>query len=246
MIEFSISILAYNRCQLTRYCLNSVLSNSPRLAGVCEILVTDNGCSDQTPELLERLARRDPRLKVIRHQKNLGVIKAKNIALRRASGRYFVSLDNDCSVDRRWLQYLREPMLGDPRIAQVGRSGGYGTLTRTGVGVRGKKLDYIDGSCFLTVTEIARKFGLCDEAYKFAYCEDSDYSLRLRKAGWKIARAPAPVRHAEHKTAHGTGLNLKPFWKRNHALFIKRWGGYLKDGKFGHPGEPSGPTNDGG
>jgi GT2 family glycosyltransferase len=233
---YSVSIMCYNRAAITRACLTTVLKRSPR--DQTELILTDNGCTDETPRYLDQIVRGWPGAVVIHHRKNLGVIAAKNIALSRARGRYFVSLDNDCTVGPHWLSILKGPLESDPLVQQVGRAAGFCTLSKDAVGHRGERLDYIDGSCFMVRTDFARRFVLCDPAYVFAYCEDSDFSLRLRKAGWRIATTMPGVRHAEHQTAHHTGLNLRPHWERNHRLFLRRWGSYLKTREFGHVDEP--------
>ncbi len=233
---YSVSIMSYNRAAITLACLQTVLKHSPREE--TELVLTDNGCTDGTSHYLDQVARGWPHAIVIHHRKNLGVIAAKNIALSRSKGTHFVSLDNDCTVGAKWLPILRGPLDRDPLVQEVGRQQGFGTLSKNAVGHHGKRLDYIDGSCFMVRAAFARAFVLCDPAYSFAYCEDSDFSLRLRKAGWRIATAPTPVRHSEHQTAHHTGLNLRPYWDRNHKLFLKRWGSYIKTGVFGHVDEP--------
>ena len=234
--EYSIAVLCHNRINLTDRCLHSVLAHSPGWPKT-ELIVIDNGSNDGTDVLLDDLRAQDRRVKVYRNRRNRGVIGPKNRALDLSTGAYFVSLDNDCTVGAGWLEVLRQAFK-DPKVAQVGRRKGFGTLSKNGVGSKGKRVDYIDGSCFMVRSDIARLLGLCDPAFEFAYCEDSDFSLRLRKRGWRIALADAPVRHAEHGTAHHAGLNLQRFWRRNHRVLRNRWQGYIRTGTFGHPEEP--------
>jgi len=234
---YSISIICYQKRGLSKECLTSVLANSSKDPDRVEILVTDNGSTDGTGIML-RHDFKDPRIKVIRNASNRGVIGPKRHALSMATGAYFVSLDNDCTVGPGWLAALRKPFRDDPKVAQVGRENAFCTLNAKGIGHHGARVDYIDGSCFMVNREVAERIGLCDPAYQFAYCEDSDFSLRLRKGGWRIAVANAAVKHRRHQTAHNAGLNLKAYWERNHALFVSRWAGYLRTQQFGHLGEP--------
>ena len=48
-----------------------------------------------------------------------GIVKAMNIALRRARGEIFVRIDDDVSLPDRWLEELVTPFLSDPEIAGV-------------------------------------------------------------------------------------------------------------------------------
>jgi len=241
-VKWSCSVLCYNKPRVTAGGIESILRSAPRLE--FELLITDNGSADETARIIDRYAS-DHRVRIIRHETNLGVIVAKNHALSQARGDYFVSLDNDCRISAGSIVAMTTPFDLDPNVAQVGRDGGFGRLSRHGVGTHGPpgyERDYIDGSCFMVRTDLAKRFGgVCDEAYTFAYCEDSDFSLRLRKAGWRITTVHADVEHLEHQTAHGAGLDLREHWKNNHRLFMSRWSGYLKTRRFGHPEEPAVP-----
>lgn len=238
---YTISIICHNHWGMTQKCLASVLRHAPGPER-CEILVTDNGSGSPTRRGLAEMAVQDKRITILQNAKNEGVILPKNRAIERARGQFFVSLDNDCEISAKTLGSLVAPMVQDPGVIQVGRLAGFGTLAPAGVGHRGRRLDYIDGSCFAVRAEPARRLGLCDPAFVFAYCEDSDFSLRARKAGWRITVVDAGVIHHEHQTAHGTpGLDLRRYWAENHKTLAARWAGYIQTGRFGHPGEPEIP-----
>jgi len=63
-----------------------------------------------------------------------------------------------------------------------------------------------------------KETGLFDERF-FAYCEDTDLSLRLRRAGWGIVAAPAArVTHYYSKKPAGLFPTGKSFLvERNHS-----------------------------
>jgi len=72
------------------------------------ILKTGGGqrLSGWTAQHLQALASQEPRLQLILNDRNLGFAAANNQALRRASGEYFVLLNNDTSVTPGWLGRL--------------------------------------------------------------------------------------------------------------------------------------------
>lgn len=59
-----------------------------------EIILIDDGSTDQSGEICEHYARNDRRIMVI-HQKNNGVVAARKCGLKRARGRYIGFVDGD-------------------------------------------------------------------------------------------------------------------------------------------------------
>ena len=72
-IILSIIIPAYNCEPYINECLNSILDYNPK--GV-EIVVVDDGSTDDTPRIAEAYAARDKRLQLIRQQ-NAGTARAR-------------------------------------------------------------------------------------------------------------------------------------------------------------------------
>ncbi|MEU8519407.1 glycosyltransferase family 2 protein [Streptomyces sp. NBC_01216] len=60
-----------------------------------EFLLIDDCSTDDTPDVLDRLADRIPNTTVIRHETNLGVAQARNTGLDTATGDYVTFLDGD-------------------------------------------------------------------------------------------------------------------------------------------------------
>jgi len=71
--------------------VNSVLSQS---YSNWELLLIDDGSTDNTPELCEALAEADTRIRVF-HQNNSGSASARNLGIQNAKGRYIALLDAD-------------------------------------------------------------------------------------------------------------------------------------------------------
>ena len=86
----SVVIASYNHAPFVQDCLRSVLSQN---FADLEILVTDDGSTDGTPERVAAL--NDPRIHLQVFKANQGACAALNDAIRRARGRYIAVLNSD-------------------------------------------------------------------------------------------------------------------------------------------------------
>ena len=88
---FSVVVPAYNSAAFIRKCIDSVLGQScPHF----ELILVDDGSTDDTQEICRTYARNDPRVKVI-HKENGGHTSARNEGLKNAEGEYVLFLDSD-------------------------------------------------------------------------------------------------------------------------------------------------------
>ncbi len=60
-----------------------------------EVLIVDDASSDDTAVLAQRLAERDPRLRLLRSERQLGAARARNLGLAAAKGAYLTFQDAD-------------------------------------------------------------------------------------------------------------------------------------------------------
>ena len=88
---FSIIIPVYNVAPYLRECLDSVLAQT---FTDWEAICVDDGSTDDSGAILDEYAAKDNRFKVF-HQKNAGVSVARNTALSRIRGEWFLFLDGD-------------------------------------------------------------------------------------------------------------------------------------------------------
>ena len=203
-MRFTVSIAVHNQIEATVRCLLSILVRS-ELPQV-EILVVDNG---STPEIEGLLREQRIPAAVLRSDVNLGFGKAHNLALPYAMGQYFVVLNNDVEVCMGWLDTMRQAFLRNPRLGICGVAGTSCQFDSNGVGQPGPRLDYIEGSCMMIPTWLARKHGLFDPAFRLGYCEDADLSLRIRAAGYDLE-------HVELSLKHSGGLTAKAMREEEH------------------------------
>ena len=98
----SVILPVYNKIKYLPTTLPSLLSQTYQ---EFELIAVDDGSTDGSGDFLDRLAKTDSRVKVIR-QPNAGVSAARNAALDRASGDYVVFADADDTVCPDWLEVL--------------------------------------------------------------------------------------------------------------------------------------------
>lgn len=88
---FSVIVPVYNVSQYLRRCIDSVLSQS---YGDFELLLVDDGSSDDSGVICDEYAEKDGRIKVF-HKENGGVSSARNKGIDEARGNYVVFVDSD-------------------------------------------------------------------------------------------------------------------------------------------------------
>lgn len=89
--KVSIVIPVYNIAEYIEKCVESVTTQSYQNL---EIILVDDGSTDESPILCDNLAKTDARIRVI-HQKNGGLSVARNEGLAVATGDYVVFVDGD-------------------------------------------------------------------------------------------------------------------------------------------------------
>jgi hypothetical protein len=88
--KVTIGIPSRNRCALLMRAVNSALEQTYPLI---QVLVSDDASDDGTAEALAMIA--DPRVRYIRQQERLGVVRNQNAVLRAAEGEFFLSCSDD-------------------------------------------------------------------------------------------------------------------------------------------------------
>lgn len=102
----SIIVPTYNRAHLLPRCLDSLLDQSdPDL----EIIVVDDGSTDDTAQVLQRYSSRDSRVRTV-SQDNEGGCAARNAGVDAATSPWITFLDSDDEVTRDWLTELVTPL----------------------------------------------------------------------------------------------------------------------------------------
>ncbi len=111
----SIIIPTYNRAYCVERAIDSALGQS---YGNVEVIVIDDGSTDETTGLIERRYGSDPRVRYFR-QKNAGIAGARNAGLARVAGAFVALLDSDDSWAPWKLELQIACMLAHPELGMT-------------------------------------------------------------------------------------------------------------------------------
>lgn len=111
----SVIIVNYNGAHFLPTCLDA-LRDSTYSADCFQVIVSDNGSTDGSLELLET---RYPWVQVLKNGENLGFASGNNRAIEIARGEYVVLLNNDTMPSSGWLENLVRVAENDPRAGLV-------------------------------------------------------------------------------------------------------------------------------
>ena len=84
-----------------------------------ELIVVDDGSTDDTPQLLAALAAQEPRLRVITHARSLGGPAARNAAILAGRGDFVTGLDDDDGFRPDRLQRFADAWLEQRRLGRT-------------------------------------------------------------------------------------------------------------------------------
>lgn len=91
----SVIIPAYNAGEYFNHCIKSIVNQTYKNL---EIIIIDDGSTDNTPNLCDEWASKDNRIKVI-HKENEGASSARNVGLDLSAGDYITFVDADDYLD---------------------------------------------------------------------------------------------------------------------------------------------------
>ncbi len=223
--DVTIGIVACNYVDDVRRVVSSALKSSGDRD--VEMVVLDNGSTDETGEYLDDLASSDSRVRVIHADHVLGEAAAKNIVLKQSLGKFVILLDTSVEVTGDLIGPVKK-MLSDD---QVGVAGPFGLRTdnlhhfHDGEGESGD-MDAMQAYCFAFRRKELLKVGLMRESFRFYRNLDIDYSFHFKEQGKRIvADQSLPVVQHEHRVwnelAEGERDELS---LKNYRRFLEKWG----------------------
>jgi GT2 family glycosyltransferase len=245
-MKCTIVLLNWNNADDTLECLHSL----KQLRSPCEILIVDNGSTDNS---VERIREFDPHLLLIETGKNLGYAGGNNRGIEVAlshGAELILLLNNDTVVAPNLLDVFSKTALDHPKAGAFGAKiyfyddpitlwyagGDVDLLTlrcfHEGCGKADLYGEYRDvrqtgyacGCAIAVRAEAIRQVGLLHADF-FLLWEEIDWCWRLRRADWECLFVPdAKVWHKV--SASFPSGNRGPFWQyhyfRSRLIFLRR------------------------
>ncbi len=195
-LEWSVCIVAHDWRDDVERSLVSVLRVLPSSA---EVLVLDDGSTDDTAPWLDARAREDPRLVALFADRPLGEGRARNALLRTARGRLQLHLDPSVELTGDLFAPLAKA-LADPRVGFAGPWGLRTTDLKNFVEVTIGEVDAVQGYCVAARAETLAALGGFDERFRFYRNLDVVTSFAAREAGLRnVALGAEQVRRHVHR-----------------------------------------------
>lgn len=195
-MKYSVVIPTYNHCEkYLKPCIDSIIKYS-NMDDV-ELIISANGCKDNTKAYLEYLKTAVPNLKVFWSTEALGYAGATNAGIREATTDKIVLLNNDTILldqqKNQWLDMLESPFLQDPKV-----------------GITGPIIQHSPDAnsafcvffCVMISKEVFDKIGLLNEEYGVGTGEDVEFCIEAMRAGYTMVEA-APKKLASNEMYHG-------------------------------------------
>jgi hypothetical protein len=242
----SIIVVTLNGEEHIRQCLDSVFRLTyPNI----EVLVVDNGSTDQTLPIIRQ---RFPRVQLFALEKNLFYTGGVNYGIQQARGDYYLILNDDVELEPDSLSRMLARMKSGEDIGMVvpmlkyfhlrGFINGIGNHVRNAGWGSDNFIGFVDIGQFRDMEEVpsacvsavlvrrraVEEVGLIDVKY-LAYYEDVDWSFRFWLGGWRIlAAADAVVYHKFGAYWKTMGRKLKLAARNRLRLVLKIFQGRTK------------------
>lgn len=220
MIELSIIIISYNTKNITKKCLETVITSlqyEPKIQS--EIIVVDNASTDESVEMLKKIqfAKGNIKIKIIENVENTGFTKANNQAVKQASGKYLLFLNSDIEVidnaiptlvkffkNQKEFDFIGAKLLNKDMSPQPSCGPFYtlpvvfGALFLRGdywgltrySPTRPGRVDWVSGACILTTNANFQKVKGFDEKL-FMYMDEIDLFYRATEKGMRVGFFPS-------------------------------------------------------
>ncbi len=199
ILDAVIVVVAFNEAPRIRDCLEALLNQVTDQR--FEVLVVDDGSSDDTSRVVNQMKVLDRRLNLIRHDVNLGRGAARRTGQDAAVARHIGFVDADIIVSPDWLQRCSDALNDFSAVSAVPMPDGdsavvwriFGATVRPRLGFSG-----ITGNNVIFDAEVLRRNPF-DARYSLG--EDFRLSHRLLESGFKLSvLSDLTVEHRESKT----------------------------------------------
>lgn len=219
--SIAVVVLNWNDADLLPHSVGSLFEQTM----ACDIIVVDNGSSDNSRSVIEAFG---SKVTPLFNKKNLGFAGGVNTGIRyalEAGYAYIALLNNDAVAEPEWVAALQARLKQNPQTGGVtSRMLHQGDNTYDSTGEiytrwglpypRGREevaasqyddkplVSAVSGGGSMFRAQLFREAGLFDEDF-FAYYEDVDLGLRGQLGGWQFEFVPNAVLH--HATGSTSG-----------------------------------------
>ncbi|MBU3143979.1 glycosyltransferase [Clostridium sp. CF012] len=235
----SIVILTHNKLKYTKLCIESIRKYTDK--NNYEIIVVDNNSTDGTVDWLNNQLE----IKKIFNKEGLGFPKGCNQGINIAKGDNILLLNNDVVVTPNWLKNLNKCLYSSEDIGAVGavtNMCGYYQQIRADYNNMEEMISFavkynisdknkweerlkLIGFCISFKREVIEKVGLLDERFTPGNFEDDDYSLRIRKSGYRLMLCKDTfIHHYGSVTFAENPYEYYEVLKVNRKKFEEKWG----------------------
>lgn len=209
-----------------------------------EIIIVDDSSKDSTYQKLEKLQKKDKRIRLFKNEKNLKICKTLNRAFNYSRGQYIVRMDGDdiCELDRieKQVKYLEE----NKEIHLVGMSvKGIDEENREisknkyckNFNILKQMLKY--GTPVLHIWAARREVYENLHGYReIPYVEDYDFLLRMLTSGYKFTNLEDyygySVRFREGNTVTSNGIEQIKAFEYAKKLYLERINNKVNEDSF--------------
>jgi uncharacterized protein (TIRG00374 family) len=199
-VDVSVVLPAYNEAatieETVRITVDTLEGFLP--ADAFEVIVAEDGCEDRTPDIADRLAREDDRVRHFHSDERLGRGGALERAFRSSHGDTLVYFDTDLATDMRHLEELVESVRsGEYDVATGSRwlpenradrpakrgvpSRGYNSLVRLFL-----RSDVQDHQCGFKAFDRDALFDLLEEVEDDHWFWDTEVLVRAQRKGYRV------------------------------------------------------------
>lgn len=241
MSKVSIVVPIYNVEKYLPACIESILDQAHKNL---EIILVDDGSTDDSGKICDKYAKKDSRIKVV-HQKNRGQSAARNVGITKATGEYISFIDGDDEIKPEFIEKLLSAYDADASLAVCGihykrlRQKNADDVYISKIRPRGKKeslksyilfLLAVDGRMYSSVNklyraEIAKKLRF-DEKINFA--EDTKFVLDyIKHSTGEIKFILEPLYVYNFGTDNSTMKSAATIWDNWKKSYdnLKKWVG---------------------
>jgi cysteinyl-tRNA synthetase len=233
LFEFSVNLLAHNSRDDLERCIQSICRHNYNRS--IELVIVDNGSTDETLAYLQQLARNDYltgtngqhiSLQVLFADHNMGFAAGRNATMRASRGCYIVIMDTSIELKGDIWEPL-DMTLTDPNMGVVGP---YGLVTddlREFYEVPGPDVDAIEGYLMAFRRELLPEVDWIDERFRFYRLMDIHYSFFFKTSGYRVLTTPLVAeritRHPHHEWFILSQEERATKSKKNYDVFRERW-----------------------